>query len=598
MSGRLSRAVLIALSVKLLSVHAASALAAEAHAESERPPNVVVILTDDQGWGDLSLHGNTNLETPRIDALARDGARFERFYVSPVCAPTRAEFLTGRYHSRGGVHGVSTGAERLNLDERTIADAFRAAGYKTGAFGKWHNGSQYPYHPNGRGFDEFYGFCSGHWGHYFDPVLEHNGQIVRGGGYINDDLTTRAMEFIADNRQRPFFCYVAYNTPHSPFQVPDAYYNRFGAKEISLRHHNPEMEELDKTRAALAMCENLDHNVGRILDKLDELELARETIVVFFSDNGPNTWRYNGEMKGRKGSTDEGGVRVPCFVRFPGRIRPETQIPQIAAAIDLAPTLAELAGIELVGEKPLDGVSVVPLLLDTATSWPERMIFSHHRGHVSVRTQRYRFDDAGRLYDMLNDPGQQRDITSDEWDLAQQLAQAVADFRRDVVSPAEHDDRPFPVGYREFPVTYLPARDAIFSGKIRRSAPAPNCSFLTHWTELDDRITWDVEVATPGRYEAVVYYTCAKDDVGAEIELAIGNAAVTATITEPHDPPLVGAKEDRVLRQGESYVKEFRPLVLGEMNLPQGRGRLTLRALRIPGEQAIDVRMVVLRLLP
>ena len=170
-------------------------LAATVSNAAERP-NVVVILTDDQGWGDLSINGNTNLHTPNIDQLARDGARFDRFYVCPVCSPTRAEFLTGRHHARSGVFSTSAGGERMNLDEVTIADTFKAAGYKTGAFGKWHNGMQYPYHPNGRGFDEYYGFCSGHWGNYFNPMLEHNGQIVRGDGFVIDDFTNKAMEFI------------------------------------------------------------------------------------------------------------------------------------------------------------------------------------------------------------------------------------------------------------------------------------------------------------------------------------------------------------------------------------------------------------------
>jgi len=158
-------------------------------------PNVVVILTDDQGWGDLSLHGNSQISTPNIDQLALDGARFEHFYVSAVCSPTRAGFLTGRHHVRSGVYSTSQGGERINADETTIADVFRAAGYHTAAFGKWHSGMQYPYHPNARGFDEFYGFCSGHWGNYFSPMLEHNGQIVKGNGFIVDDLTTRAMDF-------------------------------------------------------------------------------------------------------------------------------------------------------------------------------------------------------------------------------------------------------------------------------------------------------------------------------------------------------------------------------------------------------------------
>src|SRR5581483_455796 len=162
--------------------------AAEAQPKRTRP-NIIVILTDDQGWGDLSGNGNTNLKTPHIDALGKDGATFARFFVQPVCSPTRAELLTGRYHPRGGVRDVSRGGERLNLGERTIADLLRAAGYVTAAFGKWHNGSQYPYHPLGRGFDEYYGFTSGHWGDYFGPPLEHNGRAVTGHGYLADDFT-------------------------------------------------------------------------------------------------------------------------------------------------------------------------------------------------------------------------------------------------------------------------------------------------------------------------------------------------------------------------------------------------------------------------
>ncbi len=187
------------------------------HAYAQKP-NVLVILTDHQGWGDLSLNGNTNLNTPNIDQLAAEGASFDRFYVCPVCSPTRAEFLTGRYHPRGGVYSTSAGGERLDLDEVTIGDTFKAAGYRTAASGKWHNGMQYPYHPNGRGFDEFYGFCSGHWGNYWNPMLERNGEIVKGNGFIIDDLTDHAINFIKQDGDEPFFAYLPYNTPHSPMQ--------------------------------------------------------------------------------------------------------------------------------------------------------------------------------------------------------------------------------------------------------------------------------------------------------------------------------------------------------------------------------------------
>lgn len=363
-------------------------------------PNVVVILSDDQGWGDLSVNGNRNLSTPNIDSLAANGASFDRFFVCPVCSPTRAEFLTGRYHPRGGVYATSTGGERLNLDEVTIAQTFKAAGYVTGAFGKWHNGTQYPYHPNGRGFDEYYGFCSGHWGNYFDPILEHNGKLVRGKGYIADDFTDHAIAFIEQNKDRPFFCYLPFNTPHSPMQVPDRFFDKFKDAPLAMRHREPDREDLEMTRAALAMCENIDENVGRLLKKLEELKLEDNTIVLYFCDNGPNSWRWNGGMKGRKASTDEGGVRSPLFIRWPEKIAAGRKIPTIAAAIDLLPTLAELCDVPLIGDKPLDGISLAPLLLGEAEELEDRMIFSHWAGRVSVRTQRYRLDHTGKLFDM------------------------------------------------------------------------------------------------------------------------------------------------------------------------------------------------------
>lgn len=564
--------------------------------QPERRPNVLVILADDQGWGDLSLHGNSNLQTPNLDRLGREGAVFDYFYVQPVCSPTRAEFLTGRYHPRGGVRDVTRGGERLNLDEYTIAQAFQKAGYATGAFGKWHNGSQYPYHPLARGFGEFYGFTSGHWGIYFDPPLEHNGQWVRGQGYITDDLTDRAMHFIEGHRNRPWFCYLAFNTPHSPFQVPDRFYDRLRRTEISLRYEGPQREDLAVTRAALAMCENIDWNVGRVLTALDRLGLRDNTVVVYFSDNGPNSWRWNGGMRGRKGSTDEGGVRSPCFVRWPGHIRPGTRIDRIAGSIDLLPTLAELAGIELAAAKPLDGKSLAPLLLGQRVPWPDRMLFAHWAGRVSVRTQRFRLDERGRLYDITRDPGQREDVSAREPQIAEKLRDAVQQFRTSVL-PKGPDTRPFPVGYRQFPVAWLPARDGQPQGGVRRSASAPNCSYFTNWTRPEDAMTWDIEVHTAGRYEATLYYTCPARDTGATVQLAFGDRRVQSKLTEPFDPPLRGSEYDRVPRQGESYVKDFKPWVLGTLELPAGRGTLELRATKVPGRQVADVRMVVLRLL-
>ncbi|MEM7603426.1 MAG: sulfatase-like hydrolase/transferase, partial [Verrucomicrobiota bacterium] len=287
---------------------------------SENPPNVVIFLTDDQGWGDLSFHGNTNLDTPHIDSLAIDGASFENFYVCAVCAPTRAEFLTGRYHYKTGVSGVSEGTERINTDEVTLADHFKAAGYATGAFVKWHTGTQAPYPQNDRGFDEFYGFTSGHWGHYFSPPLDHNRKLVQGEGYVVDDFTNHAIQFIEENQDQPFFCYLPYNTPHAPMMIDDQFYDRFAKMDPEMKYRDAGKEDLMMTRAALAMCENIDWNVGRVLSTLESLGLKDNTVVIFFCDNGPNSYRWNGGMRGKKGHVDEGGLRSPFFIRWPGKI--------------------------------------------------------------------------------------------------------------------------------------------------------------------------------------------------------------------------------------------------------------------------------------
>jgi arylsulfatase A-like enzyme len=562
--------------------------------EKKSRPNILIILTDDQGWGDLSINGNKNLKTPNIDSIARRGAILDHFYVQPVCSPTRAELLTGRYHPRTGVRSVSTGLERLNLNETTLAQILRALGYRTGAFGKWHNGSQWPYHPNARGFEEYFGFTSGHWGEYFDPPLEHNGKPVRGKGYIADDLTDKALAFIQKNRDGPFFCYVPYNTPHSPFCVPDEYWNRFKGHPIPQRGKDGQKEDLPVTRCALAMCENLDWNVGRLLKKLDDLNLAENTIVIFFSDNGPNSFRWNGGMKGRKGSTDEGGVRSPCFVRWTGKIAPGRVVPQIAGAIDLVPTLTSLVKAPAAKGLPLDGKDLSPVLLGDKTDWPDRMIFATFLGKVSVRTQQYRLDADGSLFDMSADPGQTTDIANERPDDAKRLRQAAADWRKEVL-PTDKDSRPFPVGYVEFPMTPLPARDGVPHGGVRRSAGAPNCSYFINWKTKDDTMTWDIDVHTAGTYRVEILYACPSKDLGATVELRFKDATTTGKVAGAWYPALLD-QQDRVPRKGESYMREFRTMTLAPLTLAKGRGALTLRAVDIPGQQVMEVRAITLTL--
>lgn len=560
----------------------------------ELPPNVVIMLADDQGWGDLSVNGNTSIATRNIDRIAANGARFDRFYVSPVCSPTRAELLTGRYHPRSGVRGTSAGAERMSADESTLAEIFQRAGYATGVFGKWHNGQQAPYHPNSRGFDEFYGFASGHWGHYFSPPLERNNEIVRSEGYLPDDVTSHALAFMAANQDQPFLVFLPYNTPHSPMQVPDEWWNR--VPRLTQRHRRIELEDSVHTRAALAMALNLDWNVGRVLDQLDQLELSEQTIVLYFSDNGPNGARWNDGMKGRKGSTDEGGVRSPLVLQWPGKIAPNTQITSISAAIDLLPTLADLAGIEAQTKNPIDGISLKPLLMGNPDPHPERLIFSHWNGRTSVRSHRYRLGHEGALFDMIRDPGQRVDIAEEVPTVAAQMRTARAAWIQEIV-PDSFAALPFTVGHADSPLTHLPARDATSTGDITRSNRYPNDSFLHNWISPEDSINWNVQVLTPGAYEAVLYYTCAEGSQGARIALSFGDASTSARVEDAHDPPLYGMAEDRTPRI-ESYVKDFRPLALGTLQLDEGLGTMTLRALEVPGASVLDFRLLLLRRVP
>jgi hypothetical protein len=244
--------------------------------------------------------------------------------------------------------------------------------------------------------------------------------------------------------------------------------------------------------------------------------------------------------------------------------------------------------------KPLDGISLKPLLLGEPSGPDERLIFSHWGNRVSVKSGTYRLDDKGKLYDLASDPGQRTDVTKEHPALAARLREAVKAWRAEVLTGYNNDNRPFLIGHPGATHTHLPARDGKPHGNIQRSSKFPNASFFQNWTSVEDRITWDAEVAEDGRFEVSLYHTCAPDAVGTELELSMNGRSLTHTITEAHDPPLHGAAEDRVPRM-ESYVKDFKALSMGTLALPKGPGELTLRATKIPGKQAIDFRLLILK---
>jgi len=558
---------------------------------SKHPP-VILIMTADQGWGDIRSHGNSKIDTPVMDKLAADGARFERFFVSPVCAPTRASLLTGRYHLRTGVSGVTHGKEVMRADEVTVATAFKQAGYATGCFGKWHNGEHYPHHPTGKGFDEFLGFCAGHWNNYFDTTLDSGGKPVKSKGFISDVFTGAAISFVEKHKDRPLFIYLPYNAPHGPFQVPDKYFDKYKARGLG-----------DRDAAIYGMVENVDDNIGRILKRLDDLRLADNTIVLFLTDNGPNGRRYNGGMRGTKGSIHEGGIRVPLFVRWPGRIKPGTVVREIAHHCDLFPTLVDLAGIPMPKTQPLDGVSLRPLLEGKTDGWPDRMIFTHKtRGgkvtpaNGSLRSPQYRLVSTGRgyeLYDMIADPDQKKNLAKAKPDVLKAMRAEYERLFKDVTKKG-FAPVPVPVGYAEADPVTIPAPLVTMKGNVTFKGRAGWANdWITGWTSTDDACSWEIDVVRAGRYEPALLHACPAADVGSTICLEVGGQTVEAALTKAHDPKPIPSP-DRVQR-GEVYEKVWAPLVLPAVRLEKGRARITVRATKVPGKRVADLKAVRLR---
>ncbi len=559
------------------------------------PPNILFILTDDQGYGDLSLHGNTQLQTPNIDRFARQGTQFDRFYVCPLCAPTRASLLTGRYHLRGGVSWVTHGRETMRASEVTMAETLRGAGYRSACIGKWHNGEHWPNSPQGQGFDEFFGFLGGHWNNYFDTELLRGTEFVKTRGFITDVLTDEAIAFIERNRARPFLCYLPYNVPHSPYQAPDKYFDRFKAMGLS-----------DELAAIYGMCANLDDNIGRLLARLDELKLAENTIVIFLTDNGPNGQRYNAGMRGTKGSVHEGGVRVPCFIRWPAKLKTPRVVTQIAAHIDLMPTLLDLCGVAPPKDVKFDGRSLRPLLEGNAANWPERMLFSHNvRGSQAVgptpgavRSQQYRAVNEGKgweLFDMVADPGQKMNIAKEQPETLKRMTAAYDEWFRDVTR-AGFAKQPTEIGHAEENPVHLHAPSATLDGGVSFFGRAGFANdWVTGWTSTGASVSWEIEVVRAGRYEISLGYLCPEADAGSKIRVSIGDANVEGTVRAA---PIRDIPLPHRFDKGNTYVnREWATLTLGVMNVEKGRAKLTVEALTKPGAQVMDLKNVSLRLI-
>jgi arylsulfatase A-like enzyme len=416
------------------------------HAADGSKPNVIIVLTDDQGYGDLSLTRNPILKTPNMDRLAREGVQFTNFHVDSYCTPTRSALMTGRYCHRVGGWGTINGRNMLRDDEVTMADVFRHNGYRTGHFGKWHLGTNYPYRPVDRGFDEWLGHGDGgtgcttdYWGN--DRVNDH---YIHNGrwedkprpGFECDVFFGAAMQFIRDNKTRPFFTYLAVYNPHSPCSIPDPKWaESYQGKKVPGNFY--------------ATIARVDENLGRLRQFLKEEGLADNTLLLFLTDNGTAEGEkvFNAGMRGKKGSPYEGGHRVPCFLYWPagGFDQPAT-VDRLTAHLDLLPTLVDLCALRLPKPVQFDGFSLKPLLANPRAGWPDRTIVigtpKNDTGpnarppvlgnNCAVMTDRWRLVNDRELYDMTNDPGQQRDIANDHPDVVNQLHTAYQNYWAEV----------------------------------------------------------------------------------------------------------------------------------------------------------------------
>ena len=434
------------------------------------PPNVILVMTDDQGYGDFGATGNELIRTPNLDAMAERSATMTTFYVSPVCSPTRASLMTGRYNYRTRVVDTWIGRSMMEPNEVTVAEVLRDAGYATGIFGKWHLGDSYPMRAIDQGFEEALVHRGGGLAqpadhpenerHYTDPWLYHNGVPVKTKGYCTDVYFDAAMDFIA-NQEKPFFTYIAMNAPHGPYDdVPETLrkeYDRVPLETLSKRPITEKQlaEEKDKLSRIAAMITNVDENMGRLFAFLDDHKLTENTLVIFLTDNGPNTDRYAGPFRGMKSDVYDGGVRTPIWFQWPARLEAKSTSDTLSAHIDLMPTILEACEVTVPNRIQLDGRSILPLLENKKVGWPSRTIsLQTHRGtqpkryhHFMTRDQRWKLvhpsgfgrqefkgDPKFELYDLENDPGEGTNLASKQPEILARLKKEYDTWFDDVSS--------------------------------------------------------------------------------------------------------------------------------------------------------------------
>jgi arylsulfatase A-like enzyme len=554
-------------------------------AEPAHKPNVVLILTDDQGYGDLSCYGNPVLKTPQLDRLYRQSVRLTDFHVDPTCSPTRSALMTGRYSTRVGVWHTVMGRHMPRARERMMPQVFADNGYATAIFGKWHLGDNFPFRPQDRGFQEVVvhggggvGQIPDYWGNdYFDDTYFHNGRPEKFTGYCTDVFFREATRFIEANRERPFFVYLPTNAPHGPYRVGDKWSEPYAAKV-------GDDAELAKFYGMIA---NIDHNVGRLRRRLEQLGLADNTLLIFATDNGTargatfsdyrgNDGRlvsgYNAGMRGRKGSPYEGGHHVPCFLYWPrGKLTGGRDVDGLSAHLDLLPTLIDLCGLQQKQSIAFDGVSLSDALRGDASIPADRILFAHHQELPDP--EKYRFASVmqglwrlilrndrdqsetptEQLYNLQQDAGQARDIIAQHPNIAARLRQAY-DAWWEGMSPDFDTPAEIVVGDARQNPSRLTCFEWHSSRQWQQTAVHRGFEGNGYWT---------LRVARPGKYRITLRRWPA--EVDAPITAAVdGRGAISADTARLR----VGTFDAR------QPVDETTRAVVFDVELPRGSTRL------------------------
>ncbi len=584
-------------------------------AQSQRPPNVILILADDLGWADVGANAGSFFLTPHIDSLARDGVRFTDAYAAaPVCSPTRAAVLTGKHPARLHLTDWLPGRpdrpdqklsrpviqSQLPLEEVTLAEALKPAGYVSAHIGKWHLGGV-GFGPLEQGFAV--NIAGDHTGtplSYFAP-FQRDGRSMPGleqaaeGEYLTDRLTDEAIRFIDANQQQPFFLHLSHYTPHIPLR----------AKPESIDRHSARASAGPQTNAIYAaMLESLDDSVGRVMAKLEQLGLTEHTVVIFTSDNGGLSTREgpktpatsNAPLRNGKGYLQEGGIRVPLLVKWPGQVRAGRLERTPVSSIDLFPTILALAGVKLA--HAVDGIGLDEGMLRGTAPATERALYWHyphysnqsrspgapaHGGPGAAmregRRKLIQHFETGfhELYDLDADPGETNNLADAQPETVLAMGRQLHAWQTSVKAQWPMQN----AAYRNLPVppladgsVLLHARDAVVHGQNLRYEPQPHKDTLGFWTRVEDGAHWDFELATSGRFRVEALQGCGKGSGGAEVEFAVGDDRLTMIVEDT------------------GHFQNFVRRALGDVQLPAGRHSLRVQPRTRPGVAVMDLREV------